>query len=85
MDLIFVAINTAIFVTKKLLVAHFPFIKSFILPHTHAFFDIRGCHRIGQIDDEFCELFDIDDVFGIIRIGVNDLRASGNLTRMELP
>lgn len=46
---------------------------------SHAFFDIGRCHRVGQIDDKLGELLHVDDVFGIICVGVDNLCATSDL------
>ena len=47
--------------------------------HSHALFNVCRCHRIGQVDDKLGKLFDIDDVFRIVRVGIDDLGTPGNL------
>lgn len=49
---------------------------------THSFFDICRCNWVGEIDDEFCKLLHVDDVFGIISIGIDDLCATCDLQRL---
>lgn len=47
--------------------------------YAHTFFDIRGGDLIGQVDDKFCKLLDVDDVLGVVRVRVDDLCAPGHL------
>lgn len=50
-----------------------------ILPNSHSLFDIRRRNRISQIDDKLGKLLHIDNVLWVVRIGVDDFRASGDL------
>lgn len=45
----------------------------------HTLLNICWCHRICQIYNKLCKLLNIDNVLGIIRVCINDFRASSNL------
>lgn len=47
--------------------------------NTHALLNVCRCHRISKIDDKLCKLLDINDVLGIIRIGIDDFCAACDL------
>lgn len=49
------------------------------IPNTHSFFNICGCNWISQINHKFGKLLNIDNIFWIIGICINDLSASSNL------
>lgn len=50
------------------------------LPYSHAFLDIGGRDTFTKIDDEFCYLLDVDDIFALLLILIgNDLCAAGDL------
>lgn len=51
------------------------------LPDTHAFFDVSWCHRISQIDDKLSKLFHINNILGIICVGIDDLGTPSNLIK----
>lgn len=51
-------------------------------PNSHAFLDISRCHRVSQVHDKLGELFDVDDVFRIVGVGVDDFRAPSDLKRL---
>ena len=40
---------------------------------------LNGSHLFSQIDDKLGELLHVDDVLGILRVGVDDLGASSDL------
>lgn len=51
------------------------------VPYSHAFLDICRTDSLPQIDDELCDLLDIDDIFvllGVLLIS-NDLGTSRHL------
>lgn len=50
-----------------------------VYANAHAFLDICGCYLLGQIDDKFGKLLDVDDVLGIFRVRIDDFGASSNL------
>lgn len=52
------------------------------LPNSHSFFNISWSNWIGEIHNKLGELFHIDNVFRIIRIGVNNFSATGHLERL---
>ena len=41
-----------------------------------------GSYLVGEINDELGELLDIDDVLRVVRVGVDDLCAPGDLERL---
>mmetsp|Transcript_10769 Transcript_10769/g.66462 ORF Transcript_10769/g.66462 Transcript_10769/m.66462 type:complete len:220 (+) Transcript_10769:1680-2339(+) len=51
-------------------------------PDAHSFFDVRGRHSVSESHDELGDLFDVDNVLGFVRVGVDDLRASRDLQRL---
>ena len=53
-------------------------------PHPHAFLDVCWGDAVGKIHDKLGELLHIDDVLGIIRVGVDDLCASRDLATDRL-
>ena len=46
------------------------------VPDAHALLDVGGRDLVAQVDDELCELFDVDDVLWVVRLGTDDLRAA---------
>lgn len=50
--------------------------------YSHALLNVRGSDGLGQFHDELGELFHIDDVLGIVRVGVNNLSAACHLQRL---
>lgn len=44
--------------------------------------DVGGRDLVGEVDDELCELLDVDDVLGVVRVRVDDLCAPGDLKRL---
>ena len=53
-------------------------------PDPHAFLDVCRGDAVGKIHDKLGELLHIDDVLGIIRVGVDDLCASRDLATDRL-
>lgn len=47
-----------------------------VLPDSHALLNVSGGNLITQVHHKFGKLFDIDDVFGVFRVSVDDLCAS---------
>ena len=45
-------------------------------PHSHALLDVSGCHLVAQVHHKLGKLLDIDDVLGVLGVGVDDLGAS---------
>lgn len=45
-------------------------------PDSHALLDVSGGDLITQVHHKLGKLFDIDDVFGVLRVSVDDLCAS---------
>lgn len=45
-------------------------------PHSHALLDVSWSHLVTQVHHKLGKLFDVDDVFGILRVCIDDLCAS---------
>merc|ERR1719319_1024510 len=48
----------------------------------HTLLDIRGRHRVGEVHHELGELLHVDDVLGVVAVGVDDLGAASYLERL---
>ena len=48
-------------------------------PDTHAFLNVGWRHLVAQIDNKFSKLLNIDDILWIVRVGVDDFRATSHL------
>jgi len=51
-------------------------------PDSHAFLDVGRSNLVAEINHELGELFDIDDVLGIICVRVDDLCTASYLERL---
>ena len=49
--------------------------------YTHAFFNISRRHAIAQFDHKFSVLLDVDDIFRLIAVRVDNFRAPRHLQR----
>lgn len=52
-------------------------LKTSASPDSHALLDVSRGHLVAQVHHELGKLFDIDDVFGVLGVSVDDLCASG--------
>merc|ERR1712130_702268 len=50
--------------------------------YAHSFFNIRRRHLFAQVNDEFGELFDVDNVFGLVGVGADDFGTTRYLQRL---
>jgi hypothetical protein len=48
------------------------------------YLNIRRCHRIGEIHDKFSKLFYIDDILGVLGVGVDNFSTAGDLMQRRL-
>ena len=58
-------------------------IKSFfslsLLPNSHSFLYISWCQVLVKVNHKLCKLFNMNHVFRMIAISINDLSTPGNL------
>lgn len=52
------------------------FNKYYASPNSHAFLNVSRSHLVTQVHHKLGKLFDIDDVFWILRVCIDDLCAS---------
>lgn len=45
-------------------------------PNSHALLDVCGGHLVAQVHHKLGKLFDVDNVFGVLGVCVDDLCAS---------
>ena len=52
-------------------------IKTSASPDSHALLNVSRGHLVAQVHHKLGKLFDIDDVFGVLGVCIDDLCASG--------
>ena len=48
-------------------------------PDPHALLDVGRSHLLAEVDHKLRKLLHVDDVLRVVRVGVDDLRASRHL------
>lgn len=48
-------------------------------PNSHAFLDICWGHLLTEVNNKLGKLFHVNDILGIVRVGVDDLGTASNL------
>jgi len=51
-------------------------------PDSHSFLDVRRSNLVAEVDNKLGELFNVDDVLGIVRVRVDDFCTACHLQRL---